>query len=108
MQQGDAVSQSRTLSALFLLAIGGELRRCRLPVAEWPRAQMAFTRDIRFAFGPLQDLHQPTEILRGIASCAFFRVRVRTPSSSLALICCWSILFDNVNDRAKCPTLYSV
>src|SRR3954462_3102203 len=31
---GHAVSQSRTLSALFLLAIGGELRRCRLPVAE--------------------------------------------------------------------------
>src|SRR4051794_9340831 len=38
---GHAVSQSRTLSALFLLAIGGELRRCRLPVAERPRARCA-------------------------------------------------------------------
>src|SRR4051812_16494839 len=38
---GHAVSQSRTLSALFLLAIDGELRRCRLPVAERPRARCA-------------------------------------------------------------------
>ena len=50
----------------------------------------------------------PIEILRGIASFAFFKFRVRTPSSSLALICCRSILFDSVNDRAKWPTLYSV
>ena len=47
-------------------------------------------------------------IRRGIASFAFLSVRVSTPSSSCALICCWSILFDKVNDRAKWPTLYSV
>src|SRR4051794_36100615 len=58
--------------------------------------------------GTAPDLSQLTEILRGIASCVFFKLRVRTPSSSLALICCWSILFDSVNDRAKWPTLYSV
>ena len=64
---------------------------------------------LRSALRPLQDhVRQPIEILRGIASFAFFKVRVRTPSSSFALICCRSILFDSVNDRAKCPTLYSV
>ena len=38
---GHAVSQSRTLSALFLHAAGGELRGCSLPVAERPRARRA-------------------------------------------------------------------
>ena len=45
---------------------------------------------------------------RGIASFAFFSIKVNTPSSSWAAICCWSILFDSVNERAKWPTLYSV
>jgi len=51
---------------------------------------------------------QPISIRLGAASRVFLSVNVSTPSSSSALICCWSILFDRVNDRAKWPTLYSV
>jgi len=51
---------------------------------------------------------QPISIRLGAASRVFFSVSVSTPSSSWALICCWSILLDSVKDRAKWPTLYSV
>jgi hypothetical protein len=51
---------------------------------------------------------QLTVMRLGMASRAFLSVNVRTPSSTFALICCWSILLDSVNARAKCPMLYSV
>jgi hypothetical protein len=44
---------------------------------------------------------QPISIRLGAASRVFLSVSVRTPSSSCALICCWSILFDSVKERAK-------
>jgi hypothetical protein len=47
------------------------------------------------------DRAQLIAIFRGIASFAFFSVKVKTPSSSWAAICCWSILFDSVKARAK-------
>src|SRR5712671_6284405 len=57
---------------------------------------------------PFSIANQLIAIRRGMASFAFLSVRVSTPSSSCALIFCWSILFDNVNDRAKWRILYSV
>src|SRR6516164_6424785 len=82
---------------------------CRLLLAPHPGED---TWDSYVRFYPLADLARPLAqliaIFRGIVSFAFFSVKVKTPSSSWAVICCWSILSDSVNARAKWPTLYSV
>jgi hypothetical protein len=51
---------------------------------------------------------QPTAIRRGFASAVLGRVSVSTPSSSWAPMRSRSTLSDSENDRAQCPTLYSV
>src|SRR3954453_18130045 len=51
---------------------------------------------------------QEMEIERGLASLVFFSVNVSTPSSSCAVILSRSTLLPSVNERRKCPTLYSV
>lgn len=51
---------------------------------------------------------QPTAMRRGFASAVLGKVSVSTPSSSWAPMRSRSTLPDCENDRAQCPTLYSV
>ena len=45
--------------------------------------------------------HQLISIRRGWACWTFFKDSVNTPSFSVAPICCWSIMCDKANRRAK-------